>query len=216
MRTSSRLKSGAAITLATTSLLMLLLSASAEALPTKLCRVNEETCSKANTLPEPEAGDFMGSISTMELAMPGLTTVSCPTGKFDNALSESTGPLVGEVWQWNFFNCSPESCTVETAKTQGTGFGSELEATSGGNGVVRVGKTPTFITSCTSPKLNCTYAASSIELSVQGGVPEASLISTEAKLTKNALKSSPICPENATFAVVYRIVSPSQTIYVTH
>lgn len=187
--------------------------ASASALPTKLCKANEATCSATNTY---KLGfeNFKGTISTMKLEMPGFFATSCTTGKLASTLSEGAGALTGEVWKWNFSSCSsPEECGVATPATEGTGLSAEVEATSGGNGVMRIGKTPTLVLTCASGK--CTYTANSIELSVTGAVKEAA-ISTKSFLAKDPFRSKVLCSETAIFEAKYLIVEPGVPLYVTH
>lgn len=196
--------------------LVLLSTAGAHALPTKLCNANEATCSKENTW-QLWSENFKGTIATANLKMPSYFTASCGAGKFGSTLSEGEGPLTGEVFKWNFFSCSPESCSVATPATEGTGFSAEVEATSGGNGTMRVGNSPTLVISCTSPKVTCTYAAEAMELSVQGGTTwETATISTTSELVKDFFKSSPSCTWVATFEAEYGIVEPGRPLYVTH
>jgi hypothetical protein len=190
-------------------------AASAAALPTKLCKANEATCSAANTYGlSPE--NFKGTIATMKLEQAGFLTVGCNPGKLASTLSEGSGPLTGEVWKWNFFNCAPEGCTVATPKTEGTGYSAEVEATTGGNGTMRIGGTPTLVLTCASPNVTCTYKVTSMELSVLGGGAEEAAISANAKLTKDFFKSSFACRETATYEAKHWLVEPGTPIYVTH
>lgn len=150
----------------------------------------------------------------MKLEQVGFLTVSCNSGKLASTLSEGAGPLTGEVFKWNFFNCTPEGCTVETPKTEGTGYSAEVEAIGGGNGGMRIGNTPTLVLNCTTPKLTCTYTATSMELSVQGG-GEASIF-TESSLKKDIFKSTFTCRETAIYEAKHSIVEPGLPLYVTH
>jgi hypothetical protein len=186
----------------------------ASALPTKLCNANEETCSAKNTY---TLGfeNFKGTIASMKLEQTGFLTVSCNPGKFASTLSEGSGPLTGEVWKWNFFECTPEGCSVATPSSEGTGYSAEVEAIGGGNGTMRVGNTPTLVVTCASPNVTCTYKTASMELSVQGGGVEEAAISTSTKLTKDLFKSSFLCRETATYEASHWIVEPGLPVYVT-
>ncbi|HEX6781107.1 MAG TPA: hypothetical protein VF125_03655 [Solirubrobacterales bacterium] len=201
--------------LALATLALLFAAGHAAALPTKLCKANEASCSKANTWTlAPE--NFKGTISTMKLVLPGYLTVSCNPGKFASTLAEGAGPLTGEVFKWNFFNCTPEGCGISTPATEGTGFSAEVEATGGGNGTMKVGKAPTLVLTCSAPAITCVYSAASIQLSVQGGGVGVAAISTESQLNKDFFKSSLNCTQTAIYAAKHLIVEPGLPVYVTN
>src|ERR1700750_717190 len=100
---------------------MLLLAPGASALPTKLCRSNLSTCSKAETyFLSGEAEDFEVAVKEkvgVKLEMGTFLTVSCNGGKLGFALSEGAGPLTGEVSKWNFAGCTP-GCVIATPKSE--------------------------------------------------------------------------------------------------
>ncbi len=187
----------------------------AAALPTKLCKANEASCSKANTWTlAPE--NFKGTISTMKLLLPGYMSVSCTTGKFASTLAAGAGPLTGEVFKWNFSGCAPEGCGISTPATEGTGFSAEVEAIGGGNGTMKVGKAPTLVLTCSVPLMTCVYSAASIQLSVQGGGVGVAAISTESQLAKDFFKSSASCTSTAIYTAKHSIVEPGLPLYVTN
>jgi hypothetical protein len=199
-------------------------SASAET--TKLCKVNEEKCSKANTWGlsfENFKGAIGASPEGAKLVMPGLVTVSCPTGKLASTLKETTKALVGEVSKWNTFNCTPAgtACTLLPPKEIETGYSAEVEATGGGNGVLYVGLGPTLIVNCTgSLKITCTYTTPTMKFTIKGGpgggAGKNPQISSEAPMTRVATKSHPLCPTTATYVSLYQIVEPGFSTFVTN
>lgn len=202
-----------------------LAAGSASAETTKLCKVNEEHCSKANTWGL-SFENFKGAIGSSpegaKLVMPGLFTIACPTGKLASTLKETTGVLVGEVSKWNTFGCTPASgvCTLLPPKEVETGYTAEVEAIGGGNGVLTVGGGPTLIVNCTGTlKITCTYTATTMKFNVKGGtgakgaVPQ---ISSEAPMSKVVAKSNAGCPSTATYVSLYQIVEPGLSTFVTH
>jgi|GEM_PF-3648870 len=199
-------------------------SASAE--PTKLCKVNEEKCSKANTYAlsfENFKGATITGTESSKLVMPGLFTVSCPTGKVAATLKETSGALVGEVAKWNSFSCAPagNSCTLLPPKEIETGYSAEVTATSGGNGSFVIGGTPTLIANCTgSVKVTCTYNTTTMKFTVTGGPGGGEgkypLLSTETVMARVTALSSPSCPFNATYSLLYRMVEPGSSLFITH
>lgn len=198
-------------------------SASAET--TKLCKVNEEKCSKANTWAlsfENFKGATITGTESSKLVMPGLFTVSCPTGKLAATLKETTGALVGDVAKWNSFSCTPagNGCTLLPPKEVETGYSAEVTATGGGNGSLVIGGTPTLIAKCTgSVSVTCTYNTTAMKFTVKGGsgvegkYPQ---LSTETVMARVAASSSPACPANATYSLLYRMVEPGSSLFITH
>jgi hypothetical protein len=190
---------------------------------TKLCKQNEALCSAENTWPLTFATLNGATLKTPEgakLVMPEFTTVNCPTGKLASTLEETKGPLLGEVWRWNTFNCTPSGCTLMPPIEQETGYSAEVTATGGGNGILTVGLAPTVIASCTTfPKATCTYTATKMEFTVKGGPggegknPQ---LSSEAPMKRVAEKSSLACPPTATYVSLYAIVEPGPPMFVTH
>jgi hypothetical protein len=203
--------------------------ASASAETTKLCRVNEEKCSKANTYAlsfENFKGAAIAAPEEAKLVMPGLVTVSCPTGKLASTLKETTGALLGEVSKWNTFNCTPTAskCTLLPPKEIETGYTAEVTATGGGNGsLVISGKGgPELIAQCPagSPVTTCIYTAPTIKFTVKGGpgggAGKNPQLSTETSMTKVPFGSSAFCPNTATYVLLYQMVEPGSALFITH
>jgi hypothetical protein len=193
----------------------LVVAAQASAVPTKLCATNEETCSAENTWGFAGENYFQGVVESASLVQTGFLTVSCNAGKLGSNLAEGSGPLTGELWKWNFVGCTPEGCTLATAKTEGTGYSAELEATGGGNGTMRIGNTPTLVLTCSTPSLTCRYKTASMELSVTGGNSPGAVITTSTKLMKDFF-SSFICSATATYEAEYWINAPGPPVYATN
>jgi hypothetical protein len=198
-------------------------SASAETV--KLCQVNEEKCSKANTWAlsfENFKGALIAPPEAAKLMMPGLFTVSCSSGKLASTLKETAGPLTGEVSKWNTSSCTPAGygCTLLPPKELETGYSAEVEATGGGNGILTVGLGPTLIANCPGVKITCTYTATTMKFPVKGGTGgeagKYAQISSEAPMTRVAAKSSAFCPVTATYVSLYQVVEPGISTFVTH
>jgi uncharacterized protein YqeY len=97
-----------------------------------------------------------------KLVMPGLASISCPTGKLALTVSETAGPMTGEVFKWNGGRCGPaEECTLMAPTEFETGFSASVEATGKGNGVLTIGLNPTLIAKCTT--FTCTYTVTAID-----------------------------------------------------
>jgi len=200
-------------------------SASAET--TKLCKVNEEHCSKANTWSlffENFKGATVSAADSSKLVMPGLFTVSCPTGKVAATLKETTGALTGEVAKWNSFSCAPSAskCTLLPPKEIETGYSATVTATGGGNGSFVIGGEPILIAKCsgTSPVTTCTYSTAAMKFTVTGGPgggeSKNPRLFTETLMAKLPLASSPFCPSNATYVLSYQLVEPGSAVFVTN
>jgi hypothetical protein len=190
-------------------------SASAE--PTKLCKVKEEKCSKANvyTLPASESlkatigktGDFA------TLVLLGLTNIKCTgSGKMTVSLAETTGPLTGELVVLNASGCSGEGCSLTATPEFKTGFAASLEMTTLGSGRLTLTKSPTMVVKCST--FTCTYSASQMRFQVLGGGQ--AVLTSEAPMEKVAEKSGAICPNGAVFQSHYSVIEPGSTLYVTH
>jgi hypothetical protein len=197
--------------------------ASAAAKATALCMKNEETCAKGNTYGSPTilanwaegAKEAPGTYA--KLVMPALTTVTCTHSKFQTQLSQSEGPLVGEVFKWWFLSCtSPSVCTMETGEGELPSYGAELKAVGGGDGKLVVAK-PRLIVNCTG-KFKCIYESASMEFDVEGATLEegGAYTSSAAKLTKVSLGSTAFCPATAEFISHYRTLEPAFSLFVTY
>jgi hypothetical protein len=143
--------------------------------------------------------------TSVEVALPEVT-ISCPIGKFFMVLSETEGPLVGEVTRWKPVNCGPEPCYLEALET---GYSAELEATGGGDGALTV-VASSFLADCFPPI--CLYSSTPIEFTVEGGAP--AHMATEAAM---GLESGfGACGNPATLKAGYQISSPGVPLYVSH
>lgn len=198
---------------------------SAAAETTKLCKANEEKCSKENTWAlgfENFKGAIGSSPEGAKLVMPGLLTVECPTGKLASTLKETAGPLSGEVSKWNMSGCAPSGCTLTPPKEEETGYSAEVEATGGGEGILTVGLGPKLIAKCAGvgvPKVTCTYTAATMKFNVKGGPGEEGKnpqISSAAPMTRVTGESSLPCPATASFVSLYGVVEPGTSMFVTH
>jgi hypothetical protein len=196
-----------------------LATGSAAAEPTKLCKANEEKCSKENTY-HPGPGNVNSAIlnpgDESKLVMPGLASISCPTGKLALTVSETAGPMTGEVFKWNGARCGPaEECTLMAPTEFETGFSASVEAIGKGNGVLTIGLNPTLIAKCTT--FTCTYTVTAMKFSIQGGVlGTANFSNSEVAMKKDAAKSSLICPSTALYTSRFTIVEPGLPLFVTH
>lgn len=191
-------------------------SASAE--PTKLCKAAEEKCSKANTytLPSPESlkGTLEGSGDFATLVLLGVTNIKCTgSGKMTVSLAETTGPLTGELYVLNAFGCTGTGCSLTASPEFKTGFAASLEATSKGNGLLTLTKSPTVAVKCST--FTCTYSAPLMRFQVLGGAKTAAFTS-EAPMEKVAAKSTPGCANGAVFQSHYTIIEPGTSVFVTH
>ncbi len=190
-------------------------SASAE--PTKLCKVNEEKCAKANTYslktPETFKGILANSSDFSTLVLLGLTNVKCTSGKLTLSLAETAGPLAGEVYLWNSFSCTGEGCSITASPEFETGFAAGIEATSKGNGTLTVTKNPTLVAKCST--FTCTYTASSMKFPIQGGT-KSPAITSESVMTKVAAKSGAVCPNAAVYQSHFTIIEPGLSVFITH
>ncbi len=204
-----------------------LAAGSASAETTKLCKVNEEKCSKANTWAlsfENFKGATVSAADSSKLVMPGLFTVSCPTGKLASTLKETTGALTGTVDKWNTFSCTPTAskCTLLPPKEVETGYSATVTATGGGDGSFVIGGEPILTAKCSasSPVTTCSYTTAAMKFTVKGGPgggeSKNPRISTETLMSKLPLVSSPFCPNNATYVLSYQLVEPGFAMFVTH
>jgi hypothetical protein len=192
---------------------------SASALSTKLCRKNEESCTKANTytlINDNFKGTFGGGFPDVSrLTMSGLATVACEVGKVSVSLIETGGPLTGKIVQWSGFSCAPnaETCTLGAPKEFEAGFGALIEATGKGDGILTV-SSPVLVAKCASPTFTCTYAASAMEFQIHGGI--GGTFAGEVSMTKDSSKSSLSCPVTAKYQGSLDIVEPGEQVFVTH
>lgn len=191
---------------------------SAAAVSTKLCRKNEESCSKANTytlINDNFKGTFGGGVPNVSrLTMSGLATVACEVGKVSASLIETGGPLTGKIVQWSGFSCTPtpETCTLGAPKEFEAGFGASIEATSKGDGVLTVAS-PILVAKC-APAFTCTYTASTMEFQIHGGT--GGTFVGEATMTRDSPKSSLSCPATAKYLGSLTTVEPGEQVFVTH
>lgn len=187
----------------------------ASAVATKLCKANEETCSKENTLPgwfTGIAANFSEKPTEASIAMPPfLPTVTCKLSKFNGSeFTSAGGPLVGSLSYWYNEECAPKGCTMGTVVESPSSLAAEIEATSGGNGTIRVEK-PVLKVACTgSSNFSCTYTKTVMEFPVIGG--SHAKVSTSSTVTK---VSGAVCPNQATFKANYEIWEPP-SLFVTH
>jgi hypothetical protein len=196
---------------------------SAVAKPTGLCSKNEETCAKENTYSS--SPTILANWASEEvpgtygrLVMATLGTVNCQHSKFQTELTNSEGPLVGNLIKWWFLSCGPAGCTMETGEGEFPSYAAELTAIGGGDGSLTVTK-PRLIVNCTSPvKYKCIYEASSMGFTVEGATSEegGAYTSSAAKVSRVALGSSPFCPATAEFVSHYRTLEPGSSLFVTY
>jgi hypothetical protein len=172
--------------------------------------VNEDPC------PEEDIYSLTGEISgaqggtSVEVVLPEVT-ISCPIGKFRMVLSETEGPLVGEVTRWKPVQCGPSPCFLEALET---GYSAELEATGGGDGVLTV-VASNFLADCNPPI--CLCSTTPIEFTVEGGSYLEGSPPHMATETAMGLEAGfGACGNPAPLKAGYNIFEPGPSLYVSH
>lgn len=173
-----------------------------------LCFANEDPCPEEEIYFHSEGispGEIIGA-GGVEVVLPEFS-ISCAGGKFRMILSETEGPMVGEVTAWKPTKCGPGSCNFEALET---GYSAELEATGGGEGKLTV-VASTLFANCISPF--CLYSSMPIEFTFEGGLP--AHMATEAAMGLEGGFGN--CGNPATLKARYVIVFPgAPPLYVSH
>jgi hypothetical protein len=197
--------------------------ASAAAKRTVLCRINASVCPKEQTYGSgAELTGYVGWAGTsMKFELPKVTSISCEAGKFGTVLKEvAEAPMSGEVDRWPFFTpCTPSGCTILTSPAEAPmGYAAELEATGGGDGVLRV-KNPFLIARCIKAPLSfeCKYSVATAEYQVEGGGEKEGEHAYITGAVPMTLKSGTGCLSGtASFQAHYQVYEPGNSVYVTN
>jgi hypothetical protein len=143
--------------------------------------------------------------SNFVIANEGLVGNETCTGSSLTAITTATegSPLSLTVTGLTLSGCGK----CEKVEAKNLSYSASVEQTGSGNGTLNVGGKPSFkYTSCPLG-ISCTFNASSIPLTFEGGNP-ANLVAKEVEVTRDA-SSSGLCPATGKLSATYEITSPT-------
>jgi hypothetical protein len=179
---------------------------------TKLCKVNQATCTEENTyLSGTEVkGASEGNAKLVGLNSKGETelTVECASTTTVTTSAESGSPLPGKVTALTFTGCN-NSCSV---KVNGLPYEAQLAVGTVPNGTLTV-KNGSATLTCAFGFVKCKVGAKELKLTVDGGNP-AKVLAVNAVMELEVQEAG-TCPAKADWNATYKATSPTN-VFVTN